>query len=118
MKCTNQKSSGRCWLFAATNIIREKMAKELDLENFELSQSYLAFWDKLEKCNWYYENIIDTAALDTDDRVSFRCLYARRRVTDGWPVGYFRQYHRQIRRRAAKSAYPETGASSSVDGRD
>lgn len=72
MKSTNQKASGRCWLFAATNLLREKLAKEKNLENFELSQSYLAFWDKLEKCNWYYTNIIDTCDLCYDDRcVSF-----------------------------------------------
>ena len=43
MKSTNQKSSGRCWLFAATNVLREHIAKELNLEDFELSQSYMAF---------------------------------------------------------------------------
>lgn len=45
MSATNQKGSGRCWLFAATNLLREKISKELNLGAFELSQSYLAFWD-------------------------------------------------------------------------
>ena len=48
---TNQKHSGRCWLFAATNVLRERIAKDLDLENFELSQTYLACCDKFERCN-------------------------------------------------------------------
>ncbi len=69
---TNQEASGRCWLFAATNVLREKIAKELNLEKFELSQSYLAFWDKFERANYFLESIIDTANLPCDDRtVSF-----------------------------------------------
>ena len=68
MEVTNQKHSGRCWLFAATNVMRERIAKELDLEFFELSQSYLAFWDKFERANYFLESIIDTADRPTDDR--------------------------------------------------
>ena len=49
MNVTNQKGSGRCWLFAALNILREKIGKELNLEQCELSQSYCAFWDKFER---------------------------------------------------------------------
>ena len=45
MSSTNQKSSGRCWLFAATNCLREIVAKKNKLDDFELSQSWLAFWD-------------------------------------------------------------------------
>ncbi|MBO4818558.1 MAG: C1 family peptidase [Firmicutes bacterium] len=72
MDVTDQMHSGRCWLFAATNILREKIAKALGLEKFELSQSYLAFWDKFERCNYFLENIIDTADRPADDRtVSF-----------------------------------------------
>ena len=69
---TDQQRSGRCWLFAAANILRESIAKKLNLESFELSQSYLAFWDKFERCNYFLESMIETAALPTDDRtVSF-----------------------------------------------
>ena len=68
MPATNQKSSGRCWLFAATNVLRERIAKQCNMDNFELSQSYLAFWDKFERCNYYFETIIDTAKLPADDR--------------------------------------------------
>ena len=69
---TNQKRSGRCWLFAALNVLRERIAQRLNLENFELSQSYLAFWDKFERANYFFESILETASLPTDDRtVSF-----------------------------------------------
>ncbi len=72
MEVTNQKKSGRCWLFAATNVLREKIARELNLDKFELSQSYLAFWDKFERANYFLESMLDTAGLAPDDRtVSF-----------------------------------------------
>ena len=69
MTSTNQKSSGRCWLFAATNVLREIVAKKLNLENFELSQSWLAFWDKFERVNAYLNAIVETADLPHDDRM-------------------------------------------------
>ena len=65
---TNQKHSGRCWLFAATNVLRERIAKDLKLENFELSQSYLAFWDKFERCNYFLNAMLELADRPTDDR--------------------------------------------------
>ena len=68
MKATHQKSSGRCWIFAATNVIREKIAKELNLEDFEVSQSYLAMYDKLEKCNYFMESVMELLANDYDER--------------------------------------------------
>ena len=68
MAATNQMSSGRCWLFAATNVLREIIAKKLNVESFELSQSHLAFWDKFERINYYIESVIDTAALPSDSR--------------------------------------------------
>ncbi|KLO19552.1 peptidase C1B, bleomycin hydrolase [Schizopora paradoxa] len=66
---TNQKASGRCWLFATTNILRYSIMEKLNLKEFELSQSYVLFWDKLNKANFYLENIIDTADLPLDDRM-------------------------------------------------
>ena len=72
LEVTNQMSSGRCWLFAATNVLREAIAHDLNLEKFELSQSYLAFWDKFERANYFLESILETAELPTSDRtVSF-----------------------------------------------
>ncbi|MCK4979013.1 MAG: aminopeptidase, partial [Candidatus Delongbacteria bacterium] len=52
-KITSQNSSGRCWLFAAVNVLREQTAKKLKIEDFELSQTYLMFYDKLEKANYF-----------------------------------------------------------------
>lgn len=69
MEVTNQKSSGRCWLFAAANVLRERIAAARNLEKFELSQSHLAFWDKFERANYFLESILETAALPADDRV-------------------------------------------------
>ncbi|EST06177.1 Peptidase C1B, bleomycin hydrolase [Kalmanozyma brasiliensis GHG001] len=65
----NQKSSGRCWLFATCNVIRHGAAKVLELDEFELSQSYLSFWDKLEKSNYFLENMIELADEKLDQRV-------------------------------------------------
>jgi len=51
--CTNQKSSGRCWIFAGLNMLRRRIIKKLDLPNsFQFSQSYLFFYDKLERMNY------------------------------------------------------------------
>ncbi|CAN8100782.1 unnamed protein product [Discula destructiva] len=66
---TNQRSSGRCWLFAATNVFRVALMQKYNLESFELSQAWLFFWDKLEKANYFLEQIIDTADQDLDSRL-------------------------------------------------
>ncbi|EJF65278.1 peptidase C1B bleomycin hydrolase [Dichomitus squalens] len=66
---TSQKSSGRCWLFATTNVLRYNVMKKLNLEEFQLSQSYLFFWDKLNKANYYLELSIENADLPVDDRL-------------------------------------------------
>ncbi|KAH7913143.1 peptidase C1B, bleomycin hydrolase, partial [Hygrophoropsis aurantiaca] len=66
---TNQKSSGRCWLFATTNVIRFEAMKKLKLKDFQFSQAYLFFWDKLNKSNYYLELAIENADLPVDDRL-------------------------------------------------
>ena len=66
---TNQKSSGRCWLFAATNVFRVAIMNKHNLKKFELSQSYLFYWDKLEKANFFLEQILDTVEEDLDGRL-------------------------------------------------
>ena len=58
---TNQKSSGRCWLFSAMNIFRYEIIAKHNLEDFELSQNYMFFYDKLERANYYLENMIRIA---------------------------------------------------------
>ncbi|MBL0060816.1 MAG: C1 family peptidase [bacterium] len=65
---TDQESSGRCWMFAGLNLLRPSVIKKCDLDEFELSQSYLAFWDLLEKSNVFLEYIIETRDRDIQDR--------------------------------------------------
>lgn len=68
-KVANQKQSGRCWMFAALNTMRHDLKNRFGVaKDFELSQSYTFFWDKLEKSNYFYENVIKTASLPTSDR--------------------------------------------------
>ena len=65
----DQKQSGRCWMFAALNIMRHDMQQKFNLpDNFELSQAYQFFWDKFEKSNYFYQNVIKTAKKPTDSR--------------------------------------------------
>lgn len=65
---TDQKSSGRCWLFTGLNVLRAKMIGKYDLGDFYLSQNYLFFYDQLEKSNLFLQAIIDTRNLPWDDR--------------------------------------------------
>jgi len=58
---TNQKSSGRCWLFAALNVARQPFVKQHNLEDFEFSQAHLFYWDKIERANYFLNNIVLTA---------------------------------------------------------
>ena len=55
MPVTNQYQSGRCWIFSSMNVLRELIAKKYNMAEFELSQNYIAFYDKLEKANWFME---------------------------------------------------------------
>lgn len=69
---TNQNRSGRCWMFASLNTMRYRIIKKYNLKTFELSQVYPLFWDKMEKSNWFLENILDTLDEDLHGRlVSF-----------------------------------------------
>lgn len=65
---TNQRKSGRCWLFAALNVVRDRMMSELGTTRLELSQAYLQFWDKLEKSNLFLDQMIRLADRPIDDR--------------------------------------------------
>ncbi len=65
---TDQKSSGRCWLFTGLNVLRAKMIEQYGLGDFYLSQNYLFFYDQLEKSNLFLQAIIDTRDLPWDDR--------------------------------------------------
>ena len=65
---TDQKSSGRCWLFTGLNVLRAKMIDTYDLPEFQFSQNYVFFYDQLEKANLFLQGIIDTRDLPDDDR--------------------------------------------------
>lgn len=67
-KVSNQKRSGRCWLFSALTNLRTEFAMKYNMKDFELSQNYLSFWDRLEKANYFYQNILETADLPVSDR--------------------------------------------------
>jgi bleomycin hydrolase len=64
----NQKASGRCWIFAGLNVLREIVAKACGLSKFELSQNYISLYDKIEKSNFALETILKLGARDHDDR--------------------------------------------------
>ncbi|MCD4774521.1 MAG: C1 family peptidase [Candidatus Aegiribacteria sp.] len=68
-KITSQEKSGRCWLFAGLNTMRHSIIENLNLEDFELSQTYLMFFDKVEKANYFLENILETLGEETDSRI-------------------------------------------------
>ena len=65
---TDQKSSGRCWLFTGLNVLRAKMIDKYGLPGMEFSQSYLFFYDQLEKANLFLQGVIDTRELPFEDR--------------------------------------------------
>ena len=67
-KVTNQKKSGRCWLFAGLNLLRVGAADKLGLKDFEFSQNYAMFFDKAERANYFLQSVIELAGRPTDDR--------------------------------------------------
>ena len=74
MPSTNQKSSGRCWGFAGLNLFRIHLGRKYDLKDFQFSQSYFMFWDKLEKSNYFLESIISTYDKDWNSRLVMHLL--------------------------------------------
>ena len=69
---TDQKSSGRCWMFSGLNVLRSNFAKRTDSLTVSYSQDYLFFWDQLEKANLMLQGVIDTGKKPIDDlRVQF-----------------------------------------------
>jgi len=71
---TNQKKSGRCWMFAGLNLLRVGAMRQMNLKEFEFSQNYTLFWDKLERANYFLEAMIETADRSVDDRTVARLL--------------------------------------------
>ena len=74
MRVTDQKSSGRCWGFAGLNLFRIYLGRKHNLKEFEFSQSYFMFWDKLEKANYFLENMIKTTNKPSNSRLIMHLL--------------------------------------------
>ena len=108
---TWQMSSGRCWLYAVMNILRERVAERCKLEKFELSGNYLAFYDKLEKANNFLELIIEHADKPLNDRMM---EYVLEGINDG---GYWDMAADLVRKYGVvpSSAMPETWQSTHTD---
>ncbi len=115
-KVVSQNRSGRCWLFAAMNVMRSKMIRQWNLEpDFELSQSYLFFWDKLEKANHFLENVLSTLDRAQDDRLIHWMLTTAFEDGGQWDmaVGIIEKYGV-----VPKTVMPETHSSSNSGSMD
>lgn len=108
-KVSNQKQSGRCWMFAALNTFRHKMLQQFQLKEFELSQNYTFFWDKYEKANYFYENILATADQEASSREVAFLLQTPQQDGGQWDmiVSLFKKYGV-----VPKAAMPESSNSS------
>lgn len=108
----DQKSSGRCWMFAGANAITPRVMNKLKLSDFHLSEAYLAFWDKLEKSNFFLETMIQLRDRDIDDR-SLQ-MWLETPMGDG---GWWSYFEKLIRKYGVvpASAMPETKQSSATD---
>ncbi|MDP7130064.1 MAG: C1 family peptidase, partial [Planctomycetota bacterium] len=108
---TAQKGSGRCWLFAGLNVLRAAAMKKMKLKNFEFSQNWPLFWDKLEKANYFLESIIDTADRPAGDRTVAFLLSDP--ISDG---GQWNMFVDLIEKYGLvpKTAMPETESSSNT----
>jgi bleomycin hydrolase len=109
---TDQKSSGRCWIFAALNALRISAIKKMNLKDFELSQSYLMFYDKLERANYFLENIIKTLDEDVNSRIIMWLL--ENCMEDG---GQWSMFSSLIKKYGVvpKEVYPESISSSATN---
>lgn len=108
---TSQEKSGRCWLFAGTNLLRVGAAKKLGVKDFEFSQNHLLFWDKLEKANHWLESIIDTAGRDIDDRTVAHLLSTPAEDGGQWNMFVALVVKHGL---VPKTAMPETKSSSNT----
>ena len=108
-KVSDQKASGRCWMFAALNTFRHKMIAGFQLEDFELSQAHTFFWDKYEKSNWFLEQVIATADQELTSRKVKFLLDTPQQDGGQWDmvVALFEKYGV-----VPKSVFPESISSS------
>ncbi len=107
-RVTNQARSGRCWMFAGLNLFRAETRNLLNVKEFEFSQSYVMFWDKMERANYILEAIIETADRPIDDRVVAWLLHQP--LGDG---GQWDMFVSLVRKHGVvpKSVMPETESS-------
>ena len=110
-KVTNQRASGRCWLFAMLNAFRPGTMKEMGLKEFEFSQAHIHFWDKFERANHFLDAMIKTADRPIDDRTVAFLL--------GGPIDDGGQWNMAVNLvmkhgLVPKSAYPESKSSSAT----
>ncbi|WP_031227233.1 aminopeptidase C [Streptomyces roseochromogenus] len=110
-KATNQRQSGRCWMFAGLNLLRVGAARKLGVKDFEFSQNYLLWWDKFERANHVLEAIIETSDRDVDDRTVAHLLADP--IGDG---GQWNMFVALVAKHGLvpKSAMPETDSSSAT----
>ncbi|MCY7135958.1 aminopeptidase C [Streptococcus gordonii] len=108
-KVSDQKASGRCWMFAALNTFRHKMIAGFQLEDFELSQAHTFFWDKYEKSNWFLEQVLATADQELTSRKVKFLLDTPQQDGGQWDmvISLFEKYGV-----VPKSVYPESISSS------
>ena len=108
---TNQRRSGRCWLFATLNLFRVGAMKKMNVKNFEFSQAHIHFWDKLERANHFLEAILETSDRPVDDRTIHFLLSDP--IGDG---GQWNMATNLIRKHGLvpMSAYPESHSSSNT----
>lgn len=112
---TDQQRSGRCWMFASLNTMRYRIIKKYDLKTFELSQCYPLFWDKMEKSNWFFENILDTLDEPLTGRLMAFLLDAP--IGDGGQWDMFKSLVRKYGV-VPKEAMPETACSRNTSDMD
>jgi bleomycin hydrolase len=106
---TDQKQTGRCWMFAGLNLLRFSARRILGVKEFEFSQNYLMFWDKVERANYFFEAIIESADHDVDDRTVAFLL--DQPLSDG---GQWNMFISLVRKHGLvpKALMPETNSSS------
>ena len=108
---TDQKRSGRCWMFASLNTYRYRTMKKYNLKSFEFSEAYPLFFDKLEKSNWFLENILDTLDEPLNGRLMAYLLSDP--ISDGGQWDMFRALTKKYGA-VPKEAMPETACSSNT----
>lgn len=110
-KRCDQKRSGRCWMFASLNTMRTRIIDRYNLKTLELSQAYPLFFDKVEKSNWFLENILDTLDEPLSGRLMAHLLADP--ISDGGQWDMFRALVRKYGV-VPKEAMPETACSSNT----